>query len=645
MQKRKRIILPTLLIMAIITSCNQPAALKVSLPEKTSLKNNIRVKTSLKGTVEFPPGFSTKASVNDIASNTTVSIINPSTFTTVASGTTNGSGSFTINPDENFNPPGDSFWILEASRRVGGVGSRLMSIRTYIQWVDDNWESITFPTIKINSQTTALSIIREIYTPPENPVSTEELIGKINVGQSPSVFSPFGNVDQEMLDNVTGLVNIVLEKESDPVSSIAYNNDNFEIVNPPDIIPTPTPEPTPDPTPTPGTPTPNPNPPYDPDFEQQFPVNTSQNTRIRYYESESAINQADGSYLVVWSSDSNSGNNNYIYGQKYDSGFNPIGLEMFLEEFGGQSPEVAIASNGNFVVAWVKQNNAYFRIFGNTGTPISDAIVINPENESPNENVSVTMNQSNGSFIVAFSSPTGVFAQRYNSDGTPNGSRIQVSTEATGFWNEVSIVEDNTGKFVVAFSYVEVDTTIKFVMKGRKFNGDGSPVDINDFNISNFDTKTKVAPSVDIDNNFNFVVSWASREISGSNFEIMARVFNNNAVPQTNQFMVNDTTTGNQTWPKTGVKGNGNFIIAWEGGAYTFIKQYDSAGNPIDTEMTVSNNSSVQSTGLSVNKTTGNYLVTWQSPERQEEDEVDPENPGPPTFNFYTDIFGIFLNF
>jgi hypothetical protein len=243
MNKTLRSFTVSYLILILASSCNSNSPVKPVVTQKNPIViNNIVSKTTLKGIVEFPDKFQTKATLANIAANTTVSIIEPNANITIASGITNASAEFTINPSPSFNPSSGSTYILEATKRIGDIGNRVMSARTFIQWNNNSWKSVTTPLIKINSRTTALAIIRGLNL---TTISIQDLIDKLDVSHIPSIFTPFGSINGQMLDFVSSLVDTILQKESDPISSIALENDSYIIVDPPNIAPTPVPTPTP----------------------------------------------------------------------------------------------------------------------------------------------------------------------------------------------------------------------------------------------------------------------------------------------------------------------------------------------------------------------------------------------------------------
>lgn len=211
MKLKSIIILP----LVCIFSCNSP-----NIPSFSS-------KNIIKGIVEFPSKieneFSTKAEIEDIAYNATVSLIYPAdnenANETISTTLTNENGSFSIST-ENYTPQTDDILILEAIRRIGSSGNNIMSLRTNIKWTGSQWISITTPNIYINSKTTAICIMESN----DENIIAEDTIGKVDYSVNPTVISNIGTspniITSTQINDVADLVITSLSNNNDPVSNI-----------------------------------------------------------------------------------------------------------------------------------------------------------------------------------------------------------------------------------------------------------------------------------------------------------------------------------------------------------------------------------------------------------------------------------------
>lgn len=141
----------------------------------------------------------------------------------------------------------------------------------------------------------------------------------------------------------------------------------------------------------------------------QFQVN-SYTTSQQLFPSVTPL--PSGDFVVVWSSVAIVSDWN-IEGQRFASNGAPLGVEFEMNSYTTsfqKYPNVAKASNGDFVVVW----------------------------------------QSNGSFGTD-SSSTSIEGQLFASDGTPLGDEFQVNTYTTGQQILPSLAREGDGNFLVTW--------------------------------------------------------------------------------------------------------------------------------------------------------------------------------------------------
>jgi hypothetical protein len=215
------------LSLTVITACqtitqsNEPGLSGIN---NTNPEN---INTAISGFAEFPrpDKFKTKATVAEVTSIATVSVLNAVTKTVMATGITDEKGAFTITPGKTFNPSVKETFIVEAAKRTGNKND-VIALRTYIQWNGGKWVSITTPNVVLNSKTTALSIIAG-----ENPsISPGQLINRISITGENSTFTPFGPVTAEILTDVDQTVNSLLSQSYDPVQYIRLVNGEYTVI-------------------------------------------------------------------------------------------------------------------------------------------------------------------------------------------------------------------------------------------------------------------------------------------------------------------------------------------------------------------------------------------------------------------------------
>lgn len=206
----------------------------------TTTKETININSSkdtIRGIVQFPKiGFKLKSDLTTVAKDATVSILylsdNTNANKIVATGLTDSQGVFTINTSSNFNPSVGDVFIMEAAKRIGGVGNNLMSVRTFIKWNGNNWDSITTPNIYINSYTTAVTIIQGYNN---TTVNSSDTIGKININTATNapnngnVPLSIGTVTAQNIIDVATMVNSIITSNKDPFLLIKFSNGIYSI--------------------------------------------------------------------------------------------------------------------------------------------------------------------------------------------------------------------------------------------------------------------------------------------------------------------------------------------------------------------------------------------------------------------------------
>lgn len=240
MKKAKKV-LPFLSIL-VFTACGTTnSGYDITTSHKAQIQE---IKYQINGRAEFPETtdkndkISIKATLSEVASASTVSVIYPSNHAskanqTVATGLTDNNGNFTINPSASFNPGANEIFILEASKRIGKGKQDIISISTYIKLNGSVWDSITTPGISINSNSTALVLISSLNQAHLQPIET---FGKISISEGSSVISSINaNVTDNTINKVASMVKTVIYQGYDPIRYISFSNGNFIISNPSNI--------------------------------------------------------------------------------------------------------------------------------------------------------------------------------------------------------------------------------------------------------------------------------------------------------------------------------------------------------------------------------------------------------------------------
>jgi hypothetical protein len=651
-------------VFAIITSCSLPVQ---NINDKNNINYSEKIdKYKINGFADFGESFNTKATIGQVGDRATVSLIythddltNPNV--SIATGLTNTSGNFTINVG--FIPVTNKIYLLQASKRIGSSGNRLMSINTYIRWNGSIWESITNGAIGINSKTTAITII-DSY---DSSINSNDTINTINSG----IVSQIGSVTINKINDVVSKVTSLLEMNTDPIKFIGYQNNNYVFLK-------------------------------ESNFAKNYLIsnklctfcdinredlsnlnlNTSDisgadlsnsdlsntdftNSNFTGVNLDNAITIGTNFSGSVWLDGSTSATNKCITGSIGRCYINDKTANFFKTN-NQSNPSLALNNSDNYVVTWEYDSQdstgvgIYAQRFNSGGinqvppncnlpscsSPIGQILVnTNTTNHQSNSVVGI---DNSGNFVIAWQSNhqsnTAIYAQRFNSNGTHQGSEFRVSEYTTGNQFNPSLSMNNSGDFIITWQSTDQDGSLNGIY-AKKYNINGvAQIPTNctapncnnttgEFKVNTNTTNNQLNPSVSINNSGNFVISWQSNHQDEFNFETYAQRFNSNSESQGSEFRVNSYTLNNQNYSSVAMDNNGNFAIAWQssyqdGSLYgVYAKKYDSNGivqiptNCQINDCNISNGEFRVNTGTMDNQkfpsigmdSNGNFTISWES--------------------------------
>ncbi len=181
--------------------------------------------------------------------------------------------------------------------------------------------------------------------------------------------------------------------------------------------------------------------------------------------------ESKGGFVVTWSSKDQDGDNWGVYAQRYTAAGAKTGGEFRVNNTTANeqtASSVAMDANGGFVVTWSSkdQNGDSWSIFAKrydaAGIPQGSEFQVNTTSAKEQEFPSVAMD-AKGNFIVTWSSKDqdgdnwGVFAQRYNAAGVAQGGEFQVNLTTAREQMHSSVSMDADGDFVVTWTTKDQD--------------------------------------------------------------------------------------------------------------------------------------------------------------------------------------------
>jgi len=174
----------------------------------------------IRGTV-FLPARTVAATMLEVATAATVSLIETADNTTVSTTVTDGDGAFVLTFPATFAPGQGTVYVLEAVKGLSSnlPGNNAARVRTLIRWTGGGWASITAGPIVVNSATTALAIGAALRDGHPSAFDFGSLIGAITSTQ-PDVYVPVANLSTADFQALLPLVRNAVTDNQDPVAAI-----------------------------------------------------------------------------------------------------------------------------------------------------------------------------------------------------------------------------------------------------------------------------------------------------------------------------------------------------------------------------------------------------------------------------------------
>jgi hypothetical protein len=249
-------------------------------------------------------------------------------------------------------------------------------------------------------------------------------------------------------------------------------------------------------------------------------------------------------------------------------------------------PSVAVSPDGDFVVTWhstgspgtdTRGESIQGQRYASDGSTQGAQFQVNTYTTGYQVNPSVAM-AANGDFVVAwrgvgllYIDPSGwdIRGQRYASDGSKQGAEFQMNTYTTGHQILPWVATDAEGDFVVTWTSrgsPGTDTSGNSV-QGQRFDSNGS-IQGAQFQVNTYTTNDQVLfRSLAVDSDGDFVVTWLSYGSSGTDTSlssVQGQRYASNGSAQGTQFQVNTYTTFYQTLPAVAMLADTGFIVAWQ---------------------------------------------------------------------------------
>ncbi|MGV3526475.1 MAG: hypothetical protein ACO1RX_19815 [Candidatus Sericytochromatia bacterium] len=322
-----------------------------------------------------------------------------------------------------------------------------------------------------------------------------------------------------------------------------------------------------------------------------------------------------------------------------DLGFEGLGLGEFqinTQTLGTQNDAVtAMSADGSFVVAWAGEgvgdsDGVFAQRFNSDGVPAGAEFRVNSEVVNYQGDPAIAINDS-GDFVVVWESAgqegdaifnANVYGQRYNSLGVAQGSEFRVNTSTTDTQHRAAVALDNNGEFVVTWTSFQDFVSLADIY-AQRFDSMGL-AEGTEFRVNTATSGSQNSSSVALDDDGDFVVTWASARDDGSSIQARRYLSSDDFTnPQNAEFQIATTGTTNELRsPQIALDGEGDFVVAWNSYGYNnpdfdgevFARRYNAGGTDQGNAFQVNTYTSGYQSNVEIAMdTSGDFVISWQS--------------------------------
>ena len=291
---------------------------------------------------------------------------------------------------------------------------------------------------------------------------------------------------------------------------------------------------------------------------------------------------SDGSFVMVWSSNSQDGSGSGIYARHFDSNGNPQTGEILVNTTTSDdqmAPAIAMDANGNYVIVWQssKQESGggnswgiFAQRFDSSGNKLESEIQVNATVSNDQTSPSIAMDAA-GNFIVVWESNNqdgdglGIYAQRFDSLGnkilTAGENEFLVNSTTGLNQSQPAVAMNASGAFVIAWTSEDIDSGTSDGVVARLFDSSGNTVK-NEFKFHPLPANNQHSPDVAMNDNGEFVIALVDEFWGNPN--VSAWLFDAAGNRQGIGAQLNQTSSGIQQNPSVVINSDGDFIAVWE---------------------------------------------------------------------------------
>jgi flagellin-like hook-associated protein FlgL len=347
-------------------------------------------------------------------------------------------------------------------------------------------------------------------------------------------------------------------------------------------------------------------------------------------------NLSNGGFVVTWTNESSQDGSGYgVFGQMYNASGNTVGAEFQVNTHTSSNqrhPDIAGLSDGGFVVTWHSRHQdgddqgIFGQRFDASGNKSGAEFQVNTHTTSFQQYSAVT-SLTDGGFVVTWhddsghdGSDYGVFGQRYSSSGSATGSQFQINSTTASDQAYPSISSLSGGGFVATWTdYSGEDGSGKGIF-GQRYDASGNKV-ASEFQINTHTSGDQSWSDIASLPNGGFVVTWNSSGQDSSGEGVYAQRYSSSGEKDGTEFRVNTYQTGNEMHSEVTALNDGGYVVIWYSDTHTDDTNYgihgqrfDASGAAVGSQFLVNTDTSnAQQYPEIAPLADGGFVITWQS--------------------------------
>ena len=345
-------------------------------------------------------------------------------------------------------------------------------------------------------------------------------------------------------------------------------------------------------------------------------------------------NLSNGGFVVTWTNESNQDGSGYgVFGQMYDASGNTVGAEFQVNTYTSNNqrhPDISGLSDGGFVVTWHSRHQdgddqgIFGQKFDASGNKAGSEFQVNTHTTSFQQYSAVT-SLTDGGFVVTWHDDSGhdgngygVFGQKYTSSGSASGSQFQINSTTVSTQAYPSITSLTDGGFIATWTdYSGEDGSAKGIF-GQRYDASGNAV-ASEFQINTQTSGDQSWSDIKSLPNGGFVVTWTGQDASGNG--IYAQRYSASGDKDGSEFRVNTYQNGNEMHSEAAALTDGGYVVIWYSDTHpddtnygVHGQRFDASGAAVGSQFLVNTDiSNAQQYPEIAPLADSGFVVTWQS--------------------------------